>query len=53
MEALELRPPVAEPRATESIDGMIEMAATLLDSGHAYVTHGTTYFDVSTFPRYG
>ncbi|MFI5045611.1 MAG: cysteine--tRNA ligase [Acidimicrobiia bacterium] len=53
MEALEMRPPVAEPRATESIDGMIDMVATLLDRGHAYVTHGTVYFDVSTFPRYG
>ena len=53
MEALEVRPPVAEPRATESIDGMIDMVAKLLDSGHAYVTHGTAYFDVSSFPRYG
>ena len=53
MEALGLRPPAAEPRATEAIDGMIEMAAQLLDSGHAYLTHGTVYFDVSTFPRYG
>ena len=25
----------------------------LLDSGHAYLTHGTVYFDVSTFPRFG
>ena len=48
-----MRPPLAEPRATESIDGMIEMVATLLDDGHAYVTHGTVYFDVSTFPRFG
>ncbi|HEX5587203.1 MAG TPA: class I tRNA ligase family protein, partial [Acidimicrobiia bacterium] len=53
MEALEVRPPVAEPRATESIDGMIEMVAGLLDRGNAYVAHGTTYFDVSTFPRFG
>jgi L-cysteine:1D-myo-inositol 2-amino-2-deoxy-alpha-D-glucopyranoside ligase len=53
MEALEVRRPVAEPRATESIDGMIEMVATLLESDHAYVTHGTAYFDVSSFPRYG
>ena len=41
MEALEMRPPVAEPRATESIDGMIDMVAELLDTGHAYLTHGT------------
>jgi L-cysteine:1D-myo-inositol 2-amino-2-deoxy-alpha-D-glucopyranoside ligase len=53
MEALEMRPPVAEPRATEAIPGMIDMVNTLLDRGHAYLTHGTVYFDVSTFPRYG
>ncbi|MET0626889.1 MAG: cysteine--tRNA ligase [Acidimicrobiia bacterium] len=53
MEALEVRPPVAEPRATESIDGMIEMITTLLDQGQAYVAHGTAYFDVSTFPTFG
>jgi L-cysteine:1D-myo-inositol 2-amino-2-deoxy-alpha-D-glucopyranoside ligase len=53
MDALGLRPPVAEPRATEAIDGMIDMVVRLLDGGHAYLTHGTVYFDVSTFPRFG
>jgi L-cysteine:1D-myo-inositol 2-amino-2-deoxy-alpha-D-glucopyranoside ligase len=53
MDALDTRPPVAEPRATESIDGMIEMASRLIESGHAYTTHGTVYFDVSAFPRFG
>ena len=53
MEALGMRPPLAEPRATESIDGMIDMVDRLLDDGHAYLTHGTVYFDVSTFPRFG
>jgi L-cysteine:1D-myo-inositol 2-amino-2-deoxy-alpha-D-glucopyranoside ligase len=53
MDALEMRPPAAEPRATQAIDGMIDMVARLLDSGHAYLTHGTVYFDVSTFPRFG
>ena len=53
VEALDLRPPFAEPRATESIPGIIEMVNALLDSGHAYLTHGTVYFDVSTFERFG
>ncbi|MFA5885854.1 MAG: cysteine--tRNA ligase [Acidimicrobiia bacterium] len=53
MEALEMRPPVAEPRATEAIPGIVEMVGQLLDSGHAYLTAGTVYFDVSTFPRFG
>jgi L-cysteine:1D-myo-inositol 2-amino-2-deoxy-alpha-D-glucopyranoside ligase len=53
MDALDMRPPVAEPRATEAIDGMIDMVGTLLESGNAYLTGGTVYFDVSTFPRFG
>jgi L-cysteine:1D-myo-inositol 2-amino-2-deoxy-alpha-D-glucopyranoside ligase len=53
MNALEMRPPSAEPRATQAIDGMIDMVARLLDTGHAYLTHGTVYFDVETFPRFG
>ena len=53
MDALGMRPPVAEPRATQAIDGMIDMVARLLDTDHAYLTHGTVYFDVSTFPRFG
>src|SRR5437762_5812585 len=53
MDALGTRPPLAEPRATESIDGMIQMVNGLLERDHAYLTHGTVYFDVSTFPRFG
>ena len=53
MEALEMRPPVAEPRATETIDEIVLIVERLLDSGHAYMTAGTVYFDVSTFPRFG
>ena len=53
MEALEMRPPIAEPRATETIDEIISIVERLLDSGHAYLTHGTAYFDVSTFPNFG
>src|SRR5262245_22869251 len=53
MEALEMKPPDAEPRATESIDQIIELVGRLLESGNAYLTAGTAYFDVSTFPRYG
>jgi L-cysteine:1D-myo-inositol 2-amino-2-deoxy-alpha-D-glucopyranoside ligase len=53
MAALDMRPPSAEPRATEAIDGMIDLINTLLDKGHAYLTHGTVFFDISTFPRFG
>src|SRR3989442_10201189 len=37
MDALGTRPPLAEPRATESIDGMIEMVNGLLERGRAYL----------------
>jgi len=53
MDALEMRPPIAEPRATETIDEIISMVERLLDSGHAYLTHGTAYFDVSTAENFG
>jgi L-cysteine:1D-myo-inositol 2-amino-2-deoxy-alpha-D-glucopyranoside ligase len=53
MDALEMRAPDAEPRATESIGLIIELVGRLLESGNAYLTHGTAYFDVSTFPRFG
>ncbi len=53
MLALGMRTPAAEPRATETIPGMIEMIQGLLEHGHAYLAHGTVYFDVSTFSRYG
>ena len=53
MDALGMRPPIAEPRATEAIAGMTNMINRLLDADHAYLTHGTVYFDVSTFPRFG
>jgi L-cysteine:1D-myo-inositol 2-amino-2-deoxy-alpha-D-glucopyranoside ligase len=53
MDALAMRPAIAEPRATEAIDGMIDMISQLIESGHAYESHGTVYFEVATFPRYG
>jgi L-cysteine:1D-myo-inositol 2-amino-2-deoxy-alpha-D-glucopyranoside ligase len=53
VDALELRPPFAEPRATETIDEIISIVSQLLDSGHAYLTGGTAYFDVSSFPSFG
>src|SRR6202795_3259707 len=35
------------------MDLIIHLVVQLLESGNAYLTHGTAYFDVSTFPRYG
>jgi L-cysteine:1D-myo-inositol 2-amino-2-deoxy-alpha-D-glucopyranoside ligase len=53
MSALDMRPPMSEPRATESIEHIIDLVGRLLESGHAYLTHGTAYFDVSSFSRFG
>jgi L-cysteine:1D-myo-inositol 2-amino-2-deoxy-alpha-D-glucopyranoside ligase len=53
LEALELRPPVAEPRATDAIDLIVDLVAKLLERGDAYVSNDTVYFDVSRFARFG
>ncbi|SFJ04475.1 cysteine--tRNA ligase [Aerobium aerolatum] len=49
--------PDFEPRATEHIDGMVEMAQALIDKGNAYVATGAegreVLFDVSSMPDYG
>jgi L-cysteine:1D-myo-inositol 2-amino-2-deoxy-alpha-D-glucopyranoside ligase len=53
MASLELRPPVAEPRATESVPRIIELVTRLLEAGDAYSNNGSVYFDISKFPRFG
>jgi L-cysteine:1D-myo-inositol 2-amino-2-deoxy-alpha-D-glucopyranoside ligase len=53
MEALGMRPPLSEPRATEAVPQIIELVGKLLDKGHAYRADGSVFFDVSTFPAYG
>ncbi len=42
-----------EPRATEHIDGMIDMVSALLDRGHAYRADGDVFFSVESFKGYG
>ncbi|MGI5286987.1 cysteine--tRNA ligase [Nonomuraea polychroma] len=52
--ALNLRPPEHMPRASETIELMIELIAKLIEKGHAYVVpDGSVFFDVRTFPTYG
>ena len=54
MEGMNIMPATKNPKATEEIDGMIEMIQELIDKGHAYVApDGTVYFDVSSDPGYG
>lgn len=52
--ALNIAPPTYAPRASESIDLMIDMIAKLIDTGHAYAAlSGSVYFDARSFPDYG
>ena len=54
MEGLNVKPATVHPKATEEIDGMIEMIQTLIDKGHAYVAQdGTVYFKTRSFKEYG
>jgi L-cysteine:1D-myo-inositol 2-amino-2-deoxy-alpha-D-glucopyranoside ligase len=53
MDALDVRPPVAEPRATEAIADIVDLVARLLEGGQAYIVDGTVYFDIATAPRFG
>jgi cysteinyl-tRNA synthetase len=50
---LELGRPDAEPKATETVDGIIELIAKLIEDGHAYESGGDVYFRVRSFPGYG
>ena len=52
-EALALGRPDYEPRASETIDGIIELISLLLARGHAYPVDGDVYFSVRSYARYG
>jgi len=41
------------PRATQHVFEMVSLIERLKENGHAYVADGSTYFRISTFPRYG
>jgi cysteinyl-tRNA synthetase len=45
--------PDAEPLATETIGGIVELISALVESGHAYESGGDVYFRVRSFERYG
>ncbi|GIH91446.1 cysteine--tRNA ligase [Planobispora siamensis] len=52
--ALNMRPPEHSPRASETIDLMVEMIAKLIEKGHAYATpDGSVFFEAGSFPSYG
>ncbi len=53
IKALDLRPAVAEPTVTGSINEIISLISQLAEKGHTYTVDGTTFFDVTTFSDFG
>ena len=54
MRAMNVREATTHPKATEEIDGMIQMIQSLIDKGYAYVAaDGTVYFRTRRFEGYG
>lgn len=52
-DALGLIRPDAEPKVSETIDGIQDLIQSLIDGEHAYVNEGTVWFDVKSLPSYG
>jgi cysteinyl-tRNA synthetase len=53
-DALRMTRPDILPRATEHIDQIVDLIATLLDRGHAYRTDdGSIFFRIASWPAYG
>jgi len=51
--ALGLGRPDAEPLASETIDGIVDLIAALIERGHAYAVDGDVYFRVRADAGYG
>lgn len=50
---LGVHPATHHPKATEEIDGIIEMISDLIEKKAAYEVDGTVYFDSTSFKEYG
>ncbi len=53
MEGLNVREATHHPKATEEIDGMVDMISSLIEQGYAYEKNGTVYFRTREFKEYG
>ncbi len=51
MSALNCLPPSIEPHATGHIIEQQQLVQEILDSGYAYVSNGSVYFDVETYDK--
>jgi cysteinyl-tRNA synthetase len=52
-DALGLERPDAEPLASQTIDEIVSLIQSLIDSDHAYQANGDVYFRVKSFDGYG
>ena len=53
-QGLGIRPATRHPRATETMDAIIDIVKTLVDNGHAYpAPNGDVYFRTKSFDEYG
>jgi cysteinyl-tRNA synthetase len=52
-DALGLGRPDHEPKASETIAGIVKLIEALIESGHAYEARGDVYFRVASFDGYG
>ena len=53
MGQLNISEPTEEPKATEHIQGMLDMVSSLIEQGKAYESEGDVYFSVRDFSEYG
>lgn len=53
MDTLGVKRAKGYPKASENVDSMIEIAHELLHKGYAYEKHGSIYFDISKYKKYG
>ena len=54
IKGMHVKPATTHPKATEDIDGMLDMIHTLIEKGHAYAAEdGTVYFRTRSFKEYG
>ena len=53
MAALNNLDPSIEPQATAHVEAMLDLAARLIQRGHAYVSEGHVLFDVTSMEDYG
>lgn len=53
MEALGMLPAYSEPRATSAIPDIRGFIGMVIDSGHAYESGGSVYFEVATLRSFG